>query len=107
MPDFMLEPEEIEPVRASRRVRMVATGVAPTADISPSRPGKEPDPCYVPCEACGVLVLLGATAGGTRLALDTHRRTYTVLWEKGAAQPRFQESRAYPVHRCGAHTGEL
>jgi hypothetical protein len=102
MTDFLLEPDEIEPERPERRrpVRLVRTGLAPTAEVPTQRRGHETPPCYVPCEACGVQVLMGETASGTRLALDPHVRTYTVLWEPGAPQPTLQRSRAYPVHGC-------
>ena len=59
--DFLLEPEEIEPQRPDPRrpVRLVATGLAPTAAMPPSATrGTDPAPCYGPCEACGVMVLL-------------------------------------------------
>ena len=56
MADFTLEPDDIEPERPERRrpVRMVSTGLVPTAEVpARARRGKEPVPCYVPCEACG------------------------------------------------------
>jgi hypothetical protein len=101
MSDFTLEfdvPEDARPAR-DRSLRAVSTGLAPTAAV-PKQRGPDRPPCYVPCEACGVLVLTGVTPAGTRLALDTHIKTYTVQWGSGAAQPLLHESRAYPVHQC-------
>jgi hypothetical protein len=102
MPEFMLEPDEIEPERSAPRrpVRLVSTGLAPTADVPPQGRKKETPPCYAPCEACGMQVLTGETATGTRLALDTHIRTYTVLWLPDTPRPVLHESRGYPVHVC-------
>ena len=71
MSDFMLEPNKIESKRPERGrpVRMVSTGLAPTAAVPPSvRRGKEPVPCYAPCEACGAPVFTGSTPIGIRLA---------------------------------------
>ena len=102
MPDFTLEPSDIEPERPERRRRgrLVSTGLHPHADLPTSR-RKDRAPVYVPCEACGAQVVTGATASGRRLALDPHVTTYTILWHHEAA-PVLQESRAYPVHHCGA-----
>ena len=103
MPDFLLEPDEIDPERSERRrpVRLVSTGLAPTAAVPASaRRGKDTPPCYAPCEACGGLVLTGRTLTGIRLALDTQVRTYTVYWAQGAPEPTLSESRGYPVHQC-------
>jgi hypothetical protein len=61
---------------------------------------KETSPAYAPCAACGTQVLRGDTPTGTRVALDTHIRTYTVLWVPDALRPLVQESRGYPVHQC-------
>ena len=84
-----------------RQLRLVATGLADTAEVSPSNRGKpDPQPCYVPCEACGVHVLMGITPAGVRLAVDTQGKTYVVQWTPGASIPRFSESRGYPLHRC-------
>jgi hypothetical protein len=100
--EFTLEPDELEPDRPARRpVRLVSTGLADTVEVPPSH-AKGPDhpPCYTACAACGQMVLTGETANGTRLALETHTKTYTVLWLFKRARPLLQESRAYPVHRC-------
>ena len=104
MPDFMLEPDEIEPERPERRrpVRLVSTGLAPTAEVPTRRHGTEPSPCYVPCEACGGMVLTGETPSGTRIALDTAIQTYTAAWPSGTPRPLLHASRAYPVHVCRA-----
>jgi hypothetical protein len=99
MADFMLEPDEIESDRR-RPVHMVSGGLHPTAEVPTKRQAKDTPPCAVPCEACGQAILLGETASGTRLALETHVRTYTVLWEPGAPRPLLAQSRSYPVHRC-------
>ena len=104
MSDFMLEPNEIESERPERGrpVRMVSTGLAPTAAVPPSvRRGKEPVPCYAPCEACGAPVLTGSTPIGIRLALDTQHPTYIVTWPPGAPEPTLYESRGYLQHHCG------
>jgi hypothetical protein len=99
MTGFTLEPNELEPERR-RPVRLVSTGIAPTAEV-PRSTSPEPPPCYTACEACGAAVLTGTTDAGTRLALDTHVSTYLVDWEHGAKTPRLTISRGYPVHRCG------
>jgi hypothetical protein len=102
MPDFFLEPSDIEPERPERRTppRMVSTGLHPTADAPKAR-GTDPQPAYAPCEACGQPTLLGETRAGQRLALDVHVRTYLVNWDKMATLPWLDESRGYPLHRCG------
>jgi len=98
MPDFTLPPDE--DAHAPRQLRLVARGLADTAAVPTAPRGRpDPPPCYVPCEACGTLVLLGITAAGVRLAVDTHVRTYVVQWTPGEAMPRLSESRAYPVHQ--------
>jgi hypothetical protein len=82
-------------------VRLVSTGLAPTADApKSSRRKSETPPCYVSCEACGVLVLTGATTAGARLSLDTHIATYAVQWDQEAHEPILHQSRGYPVHQC-------
>ena len=103
MPDFFLEPDDLEPERPERRrpVRLVSTGLHPTADVPTSR-RKDHPPAYAACEACGAMVVTGATACGMRLALDLHHKTYTLVWHHEAL-PALQESRAYPVHQCGAY----
>ena len=103
MNDFFLEPNEIDPDPPERRrpVRLVATGLAPTAAVPTGvRRGTEPVPCYAPCEACGARVLAGRTPTGTRLALDAQRTTYIVNWPTGTPEPIFYESRGYPKHHC-------
>ena len=103
MPDFFLEPDEIEPERPARPspVHLVSGGLHPTAEVPPSR-RKDHPPVYVPCEACGTMVVTGATVHSTRLALDLHLKTYTLTWHH-EAEPVLHESRSYPVHQCGAH----
>jgi len=96
MADFLLEPDRPE---RRRPVRLVATGLADTAEV-PRSTRAEPAPCYVPCEACGQAVLHGTTSAGVRLALDTQVPTYTVVWPAGTPEPVLQGSRAYPVHHC-------
>jgi hypothetical protein len=101
MPDFTLEPDEIEPERSSRPVRLVTTGLAPTAEVPVhGRKGYDAVPCYLPCSLCSALVLCGATGAGQWLALDTGKPTYAVPWTPGTAQPRLHASRADPVHAC-------
>jgi hypothetical protein len=110
MPDFMLEPDEIEPERPERRrpVRLVSTGLADTAEAPPSaRRGQEHPPCYVLCRTCNSPVLLGQTPSGVQVALNVSgRRCYTVHWLTGAHQPRLAESRAYPEHQCRQGKGD-
>jgi len=101
MPDFLLEPDEIESENR-RPTRVTSAGLAPTADLPRQRRGPDTPPCYAPCEACGVPVLLGRTTEGTRLAVEPQRQMYVVLWEAGAAEPHLLPSRAYPVHQCGS-----
>ena len=108
MTDFMIEPDELDPERPERRrpVRMVSTGVAPTAAVPTTRPRQpDPPPCYGPCAACGVAVLTGQTREGQRVVLDTHIATYTVVWPDPREPPIAHESRAYPVHRCPGQAG--
>jgi len=107
MTDFTLTPDEPElPDASARPLRLVATGLAPTADIPTAR-RKTPElpPCYAPCPRCGVDVLTGATREGRVLALDTHTATYTVVWGNGEPQPIFSLSRAYPAHGCTRREG--
>jgi hypothetical protein len=62
MPDFTLTPDE--DTHAPRQLRLVATGLADTAEVPTAHRGRpDPPPCYVPCEACGTLVLLGHHGG--------------------------------------------
>jgi hypothetical protein len=102
MSDFMLDPDESDPERPerSRPVRVVGTGLAPTAAVPALRRQRAHPPCYASCEACGERVLTGVTAQGQRLALDPQVATYVVIWEKQAPLPRLVPSQAYPVHRC-------
>ena len=103
MGDLTLTPDEPDlPETPTRQVRLVATGLAPTADLPVrSRTTAEPSPCYAPCGACGVLVLTGRTQAGASVALDTGIKTYAVDWHHGAPEPVLVESRGYPVHCCG------
>ena len=103
MAEFLLEPDEVEPERPERHrpVRLVASGLADTAEVPPQRRGPEPESCYAPCEACGASVLTGKTTAGVRLCLDTQQNTYTVDWPAGTPEPVLHHSRAYPLHRCG------
>ena len=103
MPDFTLDPDEHEDQSEHHRrpVRLVGTGLAPTAEVPEHGRNKyAAPPCYVSCSACSAMVLTGATATGTTLALDTHMPTYTVQWNPGTPQPLLAQSRAYPVHVC-------
>src|SRR2546429_9998259 len=85
----------------ARQVRLVSTGLAPTADIPVSGRGKaDPRPCYAPCQGCGAQVLTGTTQAGVQLALDVGVRTCAVDWHHGAPEPVLVESRGYPVHQC-------
>jgi hypothetical protein len=106
MSDFLLEPDAIEePDRPERRSppRLVATGLAPTAETPVPRASKKPDapPAYAPCPGCKVPVLRGLTTRGEHLTLDTGLKTYAVDWGHGEAVPVLRESRGYPEHRCG------
>jgi hypothetical protein len=75
-------------------------GLHPTAE-PPTRAGKAAaPPCTGPCEACGVQVLQGTTATGTRLAVDLTIPCFVPLWTTGTRTPTLVESRGYPVHRC-------
>ena len=102
MPDFTLEPTEIEPERHERRhpPRLVSTGIAPTAEVPKGRAGKEAQACYNPCVFCGLEVLTGATTQGQVLHLDVSQACYAVSWPSQAEMPTLFESRAYPVHTC-------
>jgi hypothetical protein len=102
MSDFTLEPDQIEPEHPerSRPVRLVSTGLAPTADVPTSRRTRDHPRCSAPCEACGAPVLTGVTAQGQRLALDTQVATYVVIWASETPVPRLVQSQGYPVLRC-------
>jgi hypothetical protein len=102
--DFMLEPSDIEPERPERArpVRIVGTGIAPTAAVPPSRQrGPDAPPVYAPCSICSAMVVAGITTTGQRVAVEPGRRTYTIVWHTQAALPTLQESRACPLHVCG------
>ena len=101
MPDFTLEPDEIESENP-RPVRITSAGLAPTADLPKQRRAPDTPPCLTACECCGVEVLFGQTLSGLHVAIELTQRTYTVLWEAGAALPTLHESRGYPVHVCPA-----
>jgi hypothetical protein len=108
MPEFMLEPDQIDtdsPER-SRAPREVSSGLAPTADVPTKKHKKEPAPCYVPCEACGQLVLMGDTADGRRLAVDLEIPMYVIGWNARAERPCLYESRGHAVHHCGGMARE-
>jgi hypothetical protein len=107
MTDFTLTPDAPElPDTPARSVRLVATGLAPTAELpAPRRKTPELPPCYAPCPRCGDRVLTGTTREGTVLALDTQSATYTVVYGSGEPQPLFAPSRAYPVHGCAHRAG--
>jgi hypothetical protein len=106
MPDFNLEPDELEPEPpAGRPLRLVAAGLVPTADVPRSRRTRDHPPCSAPCEACGAPVLTGLTATGQRLALDLYWKTYVVQVAQGESMPHLVQSRGYPVHVCSAPDG--
>jgi hypothetical protein len=102
MPDFMLEPDAIEPERPVRGTppRLVSTGRAPTAEVPTQRAGKETPPCYAPCLLCGTMILSGQTTDGHTLHQDTSRPCYAPVWANKAPQPTLLPSRAYVVHQC-------
>ena len=92
MPDFMLEPDELDPECPDRRrpVRLVATGLADTAE-GPTTRTKDKPPAYTACPQCRQAVLTGQTRAGTPLVLAEDVPTYCVVWPKDATQP---------VHGC-------
>lgn len=102
MPDFTLEPDEIEPERPVRGKppRLVSTGLHPTAAVPKGRPGQETPPSCAPCVRCGEVVLSGETLQGQTLHLDVAQTCYCVVWANQAPVPTLFESRAYPVHTC-------
>ena len=101
MTDFLFAPDEIEPERPARPLRLVTTGLAPTATVPPrGRAGLAAPPCYLACSLCSATVLCGQTGAGSSVALDVDRPTYTVLWDSGAEAPTLAASRSYPEHRC-------
>jgi hypothetical protein len=103
--DFMLEPDQIEEDRPERArpVRLVGTGLAPTATLPASRQrGPDAPPVYAPCSGCSAMVVTGLTATGQRVQVEPGRRTYTIVWHPQAALPTLQESRACAAHVCQA-----
>lgn len=105
MPDFMLEPDELEPECPERHrlVREVRTGLRPTAAVpAPRRTARDAPPAYAPCLRCGQPVLTGETLHGHTLHLDVSSQCYVVTWGNKAPVPTLLPSRAYPVHRCDA-----
>lgn len=59
-----------------------------------------------PCEACGVLVIVGELEDGRRLAVEQEVPTYVLSWrhkaQRGSAPqpPMLTQSRGYPAHTC-------
>jgi len=106
MADFMLEPDEIEPEKPerlgrARPVRIVSTGLAPTADMpTGKRSTSAAPPAYGPCPQCGMEVLRGHTPRGQAVTVEPGRACYSVVWESSAPAPVLHASRAYPVHQC-------
>lgn len=103
-----MSPLTLEPELASNALphqpRTVSSGLAPTADVPTTRPKKAPPTCYVPCPGCGHLVLRAETRAGLQFLLDVDVPTYCVVWDNGAALPRLEPSRGYPVHQCGTRS---
>lgn len=60
-----------------------------------------PGQVLVPCPRCGHKVVLGQTAGGEIVAVETQRQMYTLVWHQGEPYPRLRPSRGYPTHQCG------
>jgi len=92
-------------VRALAVAAVATTGLMPTEDV-PVKKGPDTPPAYAPCR-CGLMVLTGETAEGTRWALDTSIKTFAVLWLNGTPCPQLRESAAYPIHRCPNTCEEL
>ena len=96
---FTLEPDEPEEP-AGRPVRVVATGIAPTAEVPG---GRQRDPGTVamqPCATCGQPVIGARSTWNTAIFLDPHTATYVVQWDPGTPMPRAVPSRGYAVHTC-------
>ena len=56
-----------------QRVRMVGTGLHPTADVPESRrKGKDAAPVYLPCASCAQPVVIGEMQDGTVVILDAN-----------------------------------
>lgn len=102
MPDFLLEPDDIESQSSPyRATRVVATGLAPTAEAPKAKRGAGTTRCAHPCETCGEPVLVGQTGSGARVVVDLPGpRCFTVLYDSGAQEPLFALSRAYAEHAC-------
>jgi hypothetical protein len=64
-----------------------------------ARPRPPTPAAYGPCPRCGGSILTGVTQAGQQVALDTHIKTYVVLWAE-TPLPTLAESRGYAVHRC-------
>jgi hypothetical protein len=84
----------------TRQLRLVTTGLAPTAEVPGARAQPERPACYLPCPTCGAQVLVGRTKAGKAVALDLGPQTYIVDFPAGADAPTLHESRGYPVHGC-------
>jgi hypothetical protein len=97
LPDITLP----TPEPTAHQLRLVTTGLAPTAEVpGRTRTKDTAPPAYGPCPTCGVPVVVGRTPTGIPVALETNVATYIVDFPPGAAYPLLQQSRAYPVHQC-------
>jgi hypothetical protein len=97
MSEFTLTPDEPDLPTSPKTVRLVATGLHPTAAVPTSkRTGQDQPPAYAVCAACGQMTLLGTLRDGTRLALDVAVQTYTVVWTADTAPHRLELSRSSP-----------
>jgi hypothetical protein len=85
MPDFLLEPDEIEPERPDRRrpVRLVSTGLAPTAEVPTPRRGNEPAPA--------TLVTTGRVCRAEGMVCGARRRQ---RWPRDQKECTMQEEQA-------------
>jgi hypothetical protein len=101
MPDFTLTPDEAMAAHVGSDRPVNQNWLAPTADIPKTKTKVHP-PCTGPCPGCGREVLTGQTRNGTVLMLDTQTLLYCVVWDSGAALPRLEPSRGYPLHTCPA-----
>ena len=103
MSEFTLDPDAHEPElpRRPRRIRLVGHGLHPTAAVPESRRrGADTPPIYLPCAHCAQPVITGETQDGAVVILDAKARTYTLLWDPGAARLLVTCSRSYVAHRC-------